>query len=550
MLKFLAKGLIVSVFCAVIAPLNPLQAQTLTRPLRTIYKTQALDGWLGDPINKESSQASQVTSVSELRDVSPQDWAYEALKSLVERYGCIVGYPDRTFRGDRSLSRWEFAAGLNACMNTIERLLQENVAVLREDLDKLKALAQNFETELNALGTKIDNLEARTAYLEDHAFSTTTKLNGVTVLGLVGVAAGEKDQGQETISKNPTLGYRNRLELSTSFTGEDLLFTRLSTGNQTDLFDETGTFQSSLGFAQSQNNEVGIEKTFYTFPATENITLGIYGTGGAFDDFNRILNVLDGDGNSGSISLFGTRSSIYYGGEGAGLGMQSQWGDFSFSGGYLAPDANNSSQGKGVFNGAYAAIAQVGYVSPDQKNTGVMLTYRHGYNTLDTEVGSQRSNFQFFVEDQLGQSVPIVSNSYGLEFSLGLADRFVLAGWGGYTRALTLSSLEGQLNQGSLDIWDWAVTLAFPDAFQEGNLGGIVLGMQPWVTSSNVILNTANGPVSAADRNNSFYIEAFYQYAVNDNIQITPGIMIITAPDNDTRNSSLVIGTIRTTFTF
>jgi hypothetical protein len=68
------------------------------------------------------------------------------------------------------------------------------------------------------------------------------------------------------------------------------------------------------------------------------------------------LNVLDGDGNSGSISLFGTRSSIYYGGEGAGLGMQSQWGDFSFSGGYLAPDANNSSQGKGVFNGAYAAI--------------------------------------------------------------------------------------------------------------------------------------------------------------------------------------------------
>jgi hypothetical protein len=550
MLKFLAKGLIVSVFCAVIAPLSPLQAQTLTRPLRTIYKTQALDGWLGDPINKESSQASQVTSVSELRDVSPQDWAYEALKSLVERYGCIVGYPDRTFRGDRSLSRWEFAAGLNACMNTIERLLQENVAVLREDLDKLKALAQNFETELNALGTKIDNLEARTAYLEDHAFSTTTKLNGVTVLGLVGVAAGEKDQGQETISKNPTLGYRNRLELSTSFTGEDLLFTRLSTGNQTDLFDETGTFQSSLGFAQSQNNEVGIEKTFYTFPATENITLGIYGTGGAFDDFNRILNVLDGDGNSGSISLFGTRSSIYYGGEGAGLGMQSQWGDFSFSGGYLAPDANNSSQGKGVFNGAYAAIAQVGYVSPDQKNTGVMLTYRHGYNTLDTEVGSQRSNFQFFVEDQLGQSVPIVSNSYGLEFSLGLADRFVLAGWGGYTRALTLSSLEGQLNQGSLDIWDWAVTLAFPDAFQEGNLGGIVLGMQPWVTSSNVILNTANGPVSAADRNNSFYIEAFYQYAVNDNIQITPGIMIITAPDNDTRNSSLVIGTIRTTFTF
>jgi hypothetical protein len=80
---------------------------------------------------------SQVTSVSELRDVQPTEWAYEALKSLVERYGCIVGYPDRTFRGNRALSRWEFAAGLNACINVIERLLQENVAVIREDIRPL-----------------------------------------------------------------------------------------------------------------------------------------------------------------------------------------------------------------------------------------------------------------------------------------------------------------------------------------------------------------------------------------------------------------------------
>ena len=113
---------------------------------------------------------NQVTSVNELRDVQPTEWAYEALKSLVERYGCIVGYPDRTFRGDRALSRWEFAAGLNACMNVMERLLQENVAVLREDIDKLKQLAQQFEQELAVMGARIDNLEIRTAYLEDHQF--------------------------------------------------------------------------------------------------------------------------------------------------------------------------------------------------------------------------------------------------------------------------------------------------------------------------------------------------------------------------------------------
>ena len=105
----------------------------------------------------------QVTSVSELRDVQPTDWAYEALKSLVERYGCIVGYPDRTFRGDRPLSRWEFAAGLNACMNVMERLIQENVAVIRADIDKLQRLAREFEAELAALGSRVDHLETRTS---------------------------------------------------------------------------------------------------------------------------------------------------------------------------------------------------------------------------------------------------------------------------------------------------------------------------------------------------------------------------------------------------
>ncbi|MFM7192076.1 MAG: iron uptake porin, partial [Microcystaceae cyanobacterium] len=175
----------------------------------------ALDGVL----DHSSSGLSQVTSVAELRDVQPTDWAYESLKSLVERYGCIVGYPDRTFRGNRALSRWEFAAGLNACLNTMERLLQENVAVLREDLDKLKALAQNFEQELATLGARVDNLESRTAYLEDHTFSTTTKLTGATVFGLAGVASGDRVGGTEAIPQVPTLGYRTRLEFNTSFTG-------------------------------------------------------------------------------------------------------------------------------------------------------------------------------------------------------------------------------------------------------------------------------------------------------------------------------------------
>ncbi|MDX2239799.1 MAG: S-layer homology domain-containing protein, partial [Leptolyngbyaceae cyanobacterium bins.302] len=51
-----------------------------------------------------SNQLDQVTSVSQFSDVRPTDWAFQALQSLVERYGCIVGYPDKTYRGNRALS--------------------------------------------------------------------------------------------------------------------------------------------------------------------------------------------------------------------------------------------------------------------------------------------------------------------------------------------------------------------------------------------------------------------------------------------------------------
>ncbi len=58
------------------------------------------------------TQIAQVTSVSQLQDVQPNDWAFQALQQLVERYGCIAGYPDRSILGNRSLKRSELGAAL------------------------------------------------------------------------------------------------------------------------------------------------------------------------------------------------------------------------------------------------------------------------------------------------------------------------------------------------------------------------------------------------------------------------------------------------------
>ena len=55
-------------------------------------------------LNVQDDSFSQVNSVSQLKDVRPDDWAFQALNELGDRYGCIVGYSDSTFRGDRAMT--------------------------------------------------------------------------------------------------------------------------------------------------------------------------------------------------------------------------------------------------------------------------------------------------------------------------------------------------------------------------------------------------------------------------------------------------------------
>ena len=64
-------------------------------------------------------------SVLELKDVAPSDWAYTALLSLIERYGIIAGYPDGTFKGDRVITRYEFATAINEVFQRLEELIAQ-----------------------------------------------------------------------------------------------------------------------------------------------------------------------------------------------------------------------------------------------------------------------------------------------------------------------------------------------------------------------------------------------------------------------------------------
>jgi len=482
----------------------------------------------------------QVTSVSQFSDVQPTDWAFQALQSLVERYGCIAGYPNSTYRGNRALTRYEFAAGLNACLNRVNELIATATGdlVKKEDLATLQKLQKDFSAELTTLRGRVDSVEAKTAELEANRFSTTTKLNGEVVIAIASVISGNTVNGQK-VNQNTILADRVRLNLDTSFTGEDLLRTRLQATNL-DPFSKTATFtpEGDFRFAGGNNsNGVVIDALLYQFFLSKKTGVTLEANAGAIDDFTNTVNpYLDGDGGSGALSHFGTRNPIYYLVNGTGIGIKHEFSDnLELSLGYLANDAASSQPGSGLFNGAYGAMAQLTVKPSDQITLG--LTYINAYKNTFFANGSGGSNN---ANDNILQNAS--SNSYGIEASFQPSSKFVIGGWAGLTKARVLS-----VTPGDAEIWNYAVTLAFPDLGKKGNIVGIIVGMEPKVTSVSSSLSNAG---INKDPDTSYHIEGFYQYSLSDNITITPGIIWLTAPDHNNQNDDIVIGTVRTTFTF
>lgn len=105
---------------------------------------------------------SEVTSVNDLKDLEVNDWAYGAVKTLVEKYH-IKGYPDGTFKGNKYANRFELAAALDE----VALAIGEQMATLgvdkadRNDLKMVINLQREFETELAAFKLRAEAIERK-----------------------------------------------------------------------------------------------------------------------------------------------------------------------------------------------------------------------------------------------------------------------------------------------------------------------------------------------------------------------------------------------------
>ena len=105
--------------------------------------------------------AAPAFAANPFADVPMNHWAYDAVAQLASS-GIVVGYPDGAYKGGQPATRYEMAAVIARALAKVD---MEKAS--KQDLEMLKKLVVEFKSELDALGVKVDKLDARVAVLEE-----------------------------------------------------------------------------------------------------------------------------------------------------------------------------------------------------------------------------------------------------------------------------------------------------------------------------------------------------------------------------------------------
>jgi hypothetical protein len=464
-------------------------------------------------VNQYSSE--QATSVTQFSDVQPSDWAYQALSNLVERYGCVAGYPNGTYGGGKAMTRYEAAALLNACLDRVT-----------EVTDELQRLSKEFSEELLVIRGRVDKLEAKVGQLQATQFSTTSKLRGEATFVLGGVE-GARLANNSNVG-NTAFNYDVRLNFDTSFTGKDLLKTRLRSGNFSSQPFGSSSSLFKLDKAESFANAVQLDRLYYQFPA---LAKGVTLTAGALVR-NTEMAWIPSAYKSDILDFFAVAGAPGVYNKATGSGFGAQWaqptkkgkGGFVAGVNYVAQNGSDSSKGQFDESGALNTLAQFGYRAPQY---GIAFGYRYGtegtrvrtFNGVAGNAGTLAANqtsngyaLNAYWQPKKSGIVPSISGAYGWNTVEGAST----------PRAATKSQT-------------WMAGVQWADVFAKGNAAGFAIG----------------APGNAASlKKDALMWETFYRYRVSDNISITPAIFYVSNNQGFKNASSNYGGVIQTQFRF
>ncbi|MGB3240795.1 MAG: iron uptake porin, partial [Geitlerinemataceae cyanobacterium] len=496
--------------------------------------------------SNETFKTAQVLNVNDLEDVSPAHWAYEALRSLVEKYQCLSGSSENIFNGNRVLTRYEFASAVNSCLLKLERSFNSTIAQLpdEEDLAVIQRLQSEFDAELQDLTVQITDLEQQVAFLEEQQFTANTVMRGRVDFNLISVFGDKKatipgSDLSEDLDSNLVFSSRVSLSFDTSFTGKDRLQANIQAGKIDGLGSSvTGTDMTRLIGATNTGNDVRLGNLFYEFPIGDR-GMAAVATAAAFP--TRVFPAMN---PVSSISNFGAESPIYSFAFGSGAVAYYEFTDEIAAGvSYLSLSGSDTTQG--LLGGQYSALTQLTYTPSDE--LGIAFTYGRYYaREPGASINVTGSKGSQFAQLPFGTSTATSSDGFGLQLTYKVSDRLILSGWGSYFNARAegspiVSQIEG-FRGDRADIWSWALTASLSDIGKLGSQVSFVFGMPPKVTDNDI--------PDRQDPDTSLHLELSYRYPLTDRIFLTPGFLMITNPEHNTENDMIWVGLLRTSFSF
>jgi hypothetical protein len=568
-------------------------------PIFQLNDTPTLD-WTFEASNPEENPATtdiaQVTSVSQLRDVRPTDWAFTALQTLVERYGVIAGYPDRTYRGNQALTRYEFAAGLNAALDRVNELVAAGAAnlVSKEDLEALDKLQTEFKTELDALKGRTDLLENRVAKLEKDRFSFTSKLFGLAFFNYTGLFGAEGTLREigfrqfpfssniasspivRRIDKNPNTTSSSLvwLTLGSSFTGRDLLLTQLAAGrgispsnvitSTTSTINSTGIPFTDAGALLGPGAPLVLRELAYTFPVFGNGNLTIGPRINWFRFFDANPYTFFSTGTTSLNSIANTLTTDVRRGAGAILYLPLS-PKFDFRVGYLAEsneyflldfDQFNSASSvrEGLFGGSNILTAEVTFKPTPTFNFRMLFARQNSQartQFLDNQVPLfspvklvSGAPLNALADDGLGGDLENgQSNIFQLNMDYLIGRRLGL--FARYGIANTRLNAEIDSRSGNVTTQTFQVGFALLDLFKRGAQATFSFVMPFHYSDGRRFL-----VAGAGDGATQYELEGTYFFPVTQNIAIVPSFQVIFNLNNFSTNPTIGIFNVRTQFSF
>ena len=441
----------------------------------------------------EVESPEPVTSVAELTDVQPTDWAYQAVKTLIERYGLMNG--SKTFRGNQPLTRFEFARVISLVMEQVAPIATE------DEIKTIRKLQGLYEESLADVRSRITTFETTESRLTNQQFSTTTKFSGISDQILTG---GSSNSKISVIS-------RVRLNFDTSFGGRDLLVTQFEAGNggldavglnqqrQGNRLSTVGSLVDGGGLdAVGVSSNVRIRKLYYSFPLSKTVTLTV-GSVIPPSDFIDRNTFANNSGRNFASSFFMNNPLVVQNSidRAGGAGVVAEWA--------MRKDLSL----RGLFVGSGASDPQVGLFR-DQYQATIEGEYRLSKRPITLRAQFTNATVNGSQVNALG-----LSGEWASGRQVGAFARLGIAQYSGSN-----SALRGNFDGTPMT---WAIGGIMRNFVIPGSKAGLAIG-QPFVT----------GGVGNATQTN---IEAYFGLLVNDRINFSPSILYVINPDNQVAKS-------------